>query len=73
VSAAKRCATLAQMRARRDFYRHIANGFNNIQIARDLRDEGKNAAADFHAMCAGIDRRHAATAAAIAKATGSAA
>ncbi|MBT2326079.1 hypothetical protein J7E62_27500 [Variovorax paradoxus] len=69
----RRCVTLAQMRARRDFYRWIAAGFDNIQMARDLRDEGKHSAADFHAMCAGIARRHAATAAAVAKAARSAA
>jgi hypothetical protein len=55
------------MRARRDFYRWIAVGFDNIQIARDLRYEGKHSAADFHAFSAGVARRHAATAAAIAK------
>lgn len=65
----RRCVTLAQMRARRDFYQWIAAGFDNIQMARDLRDEGKHSAADFHAFCAGVARRHAATAA--AKATGS--
>lgn len=68
MSAAQHPRT-AFMRNRADRARHIAHGFNNLAIAKKLRAEGKHEAADFHALCAGIDRRHAA--AAIAKATGS--
>jgi hypothetical protein len=66
VNAAKHPRTV-YMRNRADRAQHLAHGFNNIEVAKKLRAEGKHEAADFHALCAGIDRRHAA--AAIAKAT----
>jgi hypothetical protein len=59
------------MRHRADRAQHLAHGFNNLEVAKKLRAEGKHEAADFHALCAATDRRHAA--ASIARATGSAA
>lgn len=64
---------LARMRARRDFYVYLNAGFACVEQAKHQRAIGRKDNAEWCLQMAAVNRRHAVNAAAIAKATGSAA
>ena len=61
---------LAYYRARQRFLGLVIGAHTQIEHARELRQAGHQDEADFVMECAASSRRHAAEAAAIAKATG---